>query len=647
MNEFEDGFSFGEPQTVRRAEKQARPQSKESKAVPDPNVTTKQVRANLKTAQKFEEDTGTEKVVKQKKPTKSMNTKPINTKKKGTPVKEQKAPKKSSKKGKKVLVGVGALALILGGTIGAKTLLSAKPMEYDYDTSGRKVYDTLVSGIQNYDASAIDDLIGKDKGDSYLAQEWSYANKNEIRENFIKKVTSLVQFAYPQVEQLSTKGTVMVDSSDNPIMIESYMNNGEEVIVTLPDWLKVAEQMKNEADTIVEMGIMADIKPDDYDYQDKCFDLMLSYIIGMEEVPTKQDTVSIPISGGIVSDDSLLDTALFASEEYHSMCDEFDKIMTGFTGYKTETYIEKEEVHNPEYDSWYQIFKERYDADNGVFNKSTSTWEPWYVYDENNKVQRDENGKKLVRYYSVKDDNGNDWIQPSKTILQDVEKTREVPAEYTPEQAVPYCFLGAWYAQNEYDGKVPSEVRVGDGTIDHTAGVGTPIITKVLGTDGKYHDCKVTMLGYWVGEDAIDYAVSFSEKNKGFDPDSPVQLICYELRLDNLEDEDFTFNSEMMLCDKNASRTGRTGTMYNFTYENTTVKANDYVVFNDWATSTEIEQKYVAWGKSFDRQIEPVFFKVLAGTGNIPSYSAYKEFTGQSTIEAENEAKQSTENQGV
>lgn len=634
--------------SVRRVAQQPRPQSQKSTAVPDPNVTVQQRRAMQQNGQQFSVDNNQGVGNAQYQQAQVQQEVHQNTKKKQKKQKQPKQPKEKkagSNKGKKVVLGVGIAVILLGGAFAAKTILFPKPMEYNYETSGRKVYDNLISLINNYDAKKLDSFIGREKGDSFLAQEWSYANKNSVREEYIKKITSLIKFSYPQVEQLSTKGTIMVDKDDNPIMIESFMNSGEKVIISVPDWTKIAEKMKNESDTIIEMGIMEDIKKTDYDYQDECFDLMLSYILTLEEVPMQKVEVSIPISGGMVSDDADLDNALFASQEYHDMCDQFDKIMTGYTGFKTETYIDKEEVHNPEYDEWYKIFKERYDADNGVFNKYKSQWEPWYVYDSNNKVQTDENGKWLVRYYSVKDKDGNDWIQPSKTIFKDVEKVREVPDEYVPEKAVPYCFLGAWYAQNEYDGDVPSEVRIGDGSVKHPAGVGTPIITKVKGTDGKYHDCKITMLGYWVGKEGIDYAISFSERNKGFDPDSPVQLICYEMRIDNLEDKDFTFDSEMMLCDKNASRTGRTGTMYGFNYEGVTVKAKDSLIFNDWATSTEIEQKYVAWGKSFDRQVEPVFFKVLAGTGKIPSYSAYKEFTGHSTLEEEQELQEAERRQ--
>lgn len=668
-NEFEDGFSFGSEDevevpkkpvkkpvprqktqesgntasadinvhnAVNRKGRQAQPTSGKSNALPDPNkvVVPPTPRNEQGGTGKTEPDpmftsSDVDMTAQAEHPVKETGKKKA---------KKRKAPKEPKQKGKKkklpIVIGtVGVIAVLgVGGVVASKVLVPV-PMEQNYETSGRKVYDTLVNAINNYDAKTLDSLIGSDTGDSYLAQEWSYANNNQVREDFIKKVCSMVQFSYPLEEQLSTKGKIMTDKSGNAIMVESYMNSGEKVIITLPDYKKIAEQMQKEKETIEEMGILEDIKKTDYDYQDKCFDLMLTYIVSMDEIPTTNKEVLIPLSGGAIKDDINLDNILFASDAYHDMCDEFDKIMTGFTGITTEKYTEKEEVHNPEYDEWYKIFKERYDEDKGVFDKNTSLWEPWYVYNEKNEVQLDENGNKKVRYYSVKDANGNDWIQPSKTIWQDVEKEREVPVEYVPEQAVPYCFLGAYYAQNNYEGDVSSDVRVGDGSIEYPAGVGTPIITHVKGTDGKYHDIKVTLKGYWVGEDAIDYAVSFSEKNRGFDPKSPVQLICYEVEVENLETKDFTFDSEMMLCDKSSSRTGRTGTMYGFNYENVTVKAKDKVIFNDWATSTEIDQKYVAWGKSFNREYETVFFKVLAGTGKTPSYSAYEAFTGESSLE--------------
>ena len=103
---------------------------------------------------------------------------------------------------------------------------------------------------------------------------------------------------------------------------------------------------------------------------------------------------------------------------------------------------------------------------------------------------------KIVNYYSIKDENGDDWIRPSKTIIVNVEKERQVPIEWTNDSVIPYCFIGAYYCQNEYNGSFSPEVKVGDGTINHPAGVGTSVITKCKDINGKFHDVRVTMTGY-------------------------------------------------------------------------------------------------------------------------------------------------------
>jgi hypothetical protein len=58
------------------------------------------------------------------------------------------------------------------------------------------------------------------------------------------------------------------------------------------------------------------------------------------------------------------------------------------------------------------------------------------------------------------------------------------------------------------------------------------------------------------------------------------------------------------------------------------IKPLETIYINDWAASLEINQKYVAWGSSFNLQHPLVYFNLLAGTGEIPPYSAYKQFTG-------------------
>lgn len=536
----------------------------------------------------------------------------------------------STKKGisfPKLVVGLVVVCVVV--LVGYKVLFKGEkpivqtPVAVDYTGTAHDTLLQLQDLLHNYDAVKVDNLIGKEDGDSYLAQEWAYANSNEERENWVKKVLSVVKFSFPDMPQVDTGGNIISGSA-----VESDMSDGKGLKVTVIDYQKMAEDLSLEKPELEKQLRIKGYLPSDYDYQDECIDLMLNYLNNLESMPTTTVTCNVGVEGGSIIDDSELDDVLFGSEAWHNLIDEFDKIFTGFTGFTTEKYKTKEEVHNEDYDKWYKLFKKYYNADKGKFKKGVSKWEPWYKRDKNNKILRDENGKKIVNYYSVKDKNGKDWIQPSKTKWVTVEKERQVEVQYEPEKAVTRCFIGANYCQNVYNGQMNPSIRVGDGTIEHPAGIGTPVITSVKCTDGQYHDVKVTMTGYWLGKDAIDYSVTFSEKNRGIDPDSVVQLICYEISVENLEQNDITIvDSEMVLCDANSNKSSRTGFMYGFTNENVTIKAHSSETINDWATSTEINQKYAVWGRTFDRQYNTVYFKILAGTGDIPSYSAYKAFT--------------------
>lgn len=540
-----------------------------------------------------------------------------------------------------------ALLVIVGGIIGFVVYKNNKliPVEEDYQKSGRYAYDTLMTSLNTYDAEVVDKVVGQIDGDSYLAQEWSYANNNKVRQDFIKMVCSYVKFEYPQVPQLSTTGKEMKDKSGNPLLVVSSMNNGESVSVSHIDYNGVSAMMQEDKEAILNLYKSSDISTEDYEYEDEMVDLMLNYILSKSNLPVKSSNITMQVAlygTPIIVDDTELDKLLFSSDEFHNMCDIFSQVATGFTGHAVEKYTVQEEQPNPEYSQWKIRFDAYYEESGGKFIKGVSRWEPWYLRDENNNFILDENGEKIVNYYSIKDENGNDWIQPSETVIVDVEKEKQVDVTWVKDSIIPYCFLGAYYCQNEYSGTFSPDVRIGDGTIENPAGVGTPIITKCLGTDGKYHDIKVTLTGYWTGKDAIDYAVSFSERNRGLDINSVIQLICYEVKIENLEKSDFTFKSDMFLADKNSNKSTRTGTMYGF-LDKATVKAGESVIINDWATSTELAQKYVCWGSSFNREFSTIYFKVLAGEGNVPTYSAYKAFTGESGVNNNSNTERQTE----
>ena len=553
------------------------------------------------------------------------------------------APQQPPKKKKSILPIIAVIAVIAVIGVVAVKFMNKEPVEpplvaqtYDYNTSGRYAVDQFQIALNTFDATKIDAIVGTEDGDSYIAQEWAYVNRDLRREDFIKKVTGVVKFTFPQVQQISTTGVAMYDDIGNPIMVDSMLNNGETIQVTIPDYHKMAVTMDEDKVYIQKLFKSSGYSEDDYEWYNNMANLMLQYICEKPSIPTTTVDIVIPVGLNVsgqpyIKEDTELDKLLFSSDDFHTMCAKFSQICLDWTGNKEEFYVVQEEQKNPEYDEWYNIFLEYYNADNGKFNKKTSKWEPWYLRDENNQYILDENGEKIVNYYSVKAEDGTDCIQPAEYILVDVVKSRQVPDPWVEETGILYNWIGQYYIKYEYQGIGDTIIRVGDGSKDRPAGIGTSIITKVKDVNGVYRDIRVSMIGYWTGEDAINYAEKFSSKNRGFTTTSVIQLITFELEIENLDDEPITITSELTLCDANSNPSSRTGTMYGFT-EEFTVGAGKSIIINDWATSTELSQKYACWGKSFGRTYSMVYFDVLAGTGDIPSYSAYKAFTGESSM---------------
>lgn len=545
-----------------------------------------------------------------------------------------------------ILIIVGSLAVV--GIKVYNTYFVEKPLvaqTIDYTTSGQVVYKNFEALLKDFDAKTVDDFVGTKNGDSYLAQEWAYVNKVKCREEFIKQIVGYVSFEFPKIPQMSTTGVEMTNTDGTVIMVESPMNNGEKVIIHYPDYIKLVDMMEEDREYISKLFKASGYKETDYTWYEDMADLFIQYISELDEMPMTSGEFDLPISNGIIVNDSVLDDLLFGSKEFHSSVAKFSQCCLSYTGFADEIYYEKEEQHNPEYDEWFQIFLGYFIADGGSYNEETgeltgyqnfvkgkSKWEPWYVYDANGKIQKNEDGTYKVKYYSVKREDGTDWVQPSETIIVDVEKHRQVEVAWIEETGILYNFIGTHYLSTSYKGLGSTITRFGDGSVNEPAGIGTSIITKVLCSDGKYHDIKITLKGYWVGKDAIDYVERFSPKNRGFSETSLTKLITFEFEIENLENTTITFDSELSLADKNSNIATRTGIMYGFT-SSATLAPHEKVILNDWSASTELEQKYVVWGKSFKREYPMVYFNVLAGTGVVPTYSAYKQFTGISNIE--------------
>lgn len=472
----------------------------------------------------------------------------------------------SKKKSHKFLFfGIGGI-LAVAGVVVVALVVNKKPevIEIPYEQTGKYQYDTLATYLNEYNLDGVENLIE----DSYISMEEEYINGIEIREDFLKKVFSYVDFSYDKIELKDVTGRPVLDDNGNVIMVEDNVTNGvSKITMSHIDWAEVQELVRKDSQAIISLYKEKKLSYLDYDYSNEIVDLFAEYILGKDELPLRHSVIKADLRGtagsytGINSDENL-DDLLFSPADFYDLCDYFAEM-----------------VYRNDYDEVVSLAENEY-------NK-----------------------------------------QEDKTI------PFETPLDmFADKEIIPYNWVGAYYNMKCAD-SVPVQPILGDGTFEKPAGIGTPIITKALCDDGLFHNVKVTLKGYWTGENAVNYAISFSEKNRGFDSKGLVKLICYEIEIENLEGVPITLNSDMYLSDNSANQTSRAGSVFGF-YSEGTIEPYSSAVFNDWATSTDLEYKYVCWGKSFNRVYPSVCFRLLAGSGEeVPEYDANKSFINRDILE--------------
>lgn len=527
----------------------------------------------------------------------------------------------------------------------------------NYEDTGRCALDNYLNLITDYNSDALRGYLPT----SWVAQEWEYANSDSLRENWIRSICSYVRFTYPQSQAVNNLGDLMVSEDGSPIMQDSDLLNNELVGVTVVDYDVLSAKMAEDMPMILDAYKKSGYSPSDYDYQNEMTNLMLDYLLEKANFPTKtvnmsftfEECANIPDSDDSSSDSSYADSS-YADSSYS---DEFDTSNTESSSYEDTILTESSNYSDILLGMKYRL------ADDSELDKLLFSSEEFHklldtygtiianyeaLHEDERIAEEKAEHDKLVASYKSKLEkmqaeaiaNGVSEEEAKKIKLPDeemilewVEPERKFANGYTPELVIPYTWCGAYYAQNEYKGTSNKDAQVGDGSFELPAGIGTTVITKALCEDGKFHDVKVTLESYYIGKNAIDYAISFSEKNRGFDPTAPVKLICYEIRVENLEDEPITVIADMFLSDEHSNQSAKTGTMYGF-YSKATIPAGGADIINDWATSTELDQKYVCWGKSFQRQYPVVWFKLLAGSGEeVPTYNANESYINRSNID--------------
>ena len=534
-------------------------------------------------------------------------------------VKSQSKPEKPKKNkfGKRGLTIILVVSLLTISVVGLLFFLKKEKERKEYEaslivhipqTSGYAV-DCYLSKLNLFDVAGLSN--GSVVSDCIVDDELLMVNNNELIEKFIKWVCSNVSVSE---QDYSTK---LVDSSCNAVYKFSIV-----------DYASISGSL--DAERISSIMTEYELSASDVDFSLRIQDIFCEYLFSLDEIPKVDVDVSIPLLRVdsvvddspyyyVIKDDKALDDVLFCSDDFHTLIDNFAKVAVGWTGTKTESYVEQEEQENPEYTEWLA----RLNAEIAKFptwkNTSKCLYEPYYLRDENNKVVKDENGNKVVKFYvlfepnekgrKVKDSSspyGYKYVpEPDHTIMVDVEKQRQVEDTWVEGSIFPYSWIGYWYV---VDNNLP--VRYGNGSKEYPLGLNTWCPTKLTLSDGSLVDARIELSASYIGADAVQYALGMSEKNRGLDSSSIVKLVICEFKITNTTVTAITFVPDMVLVDQYGNKLSRTGTLYGLNGE-ITLGAGESTVVVDWGTSTDIERYQVAWGKSFDVGTPMVFFDVI------------------------------------
>lgn len=407
-----------------------------------------------------------------------------------------------------------------------------------------------------YALSNYEDLVHEQKSlgkEDYLVKELEYANNDADKLSFIKKIVNTLQYKPNIINAKNIYGNDMIDKNTMQVVtIDSSVVEGEEVNITYVDYKGIEfneEVLKN-------LISKYELTKENVNYANVLVNMFCEYIYSLEEIPVKTISRAPCISkvgeGYVVLEDEdvYLDQVFFSSEDF------IDCEMR-FT----------EAVGKIVTDDKLEISKE---------------WEDW-----------------------------NKLSEAKKEAVSE-------PLKYGKlTMSMNWC--GAYYLQNNYytydeNGnrvKEPVKPQLGDGTFESPASIGTSVLTSVIVKD-KVLPIRVELVEFGVSEKAISWFQSKHIQNRGYNLESQVQY-CYSVfKVTNLSSEKVTVNDNASLCDKNGNLSTRTGTVFGLA-ESITLQPDETGYIESWGRSTELNRKYLIWGADFEKKIDPVWFRVLAG----------------------------------
>lgn len=442
----------------------------------------------------------------------------------------------------------------------------------------------------------IQSLVGSGE-EGYISQEVVYANGDGDKIAFFKKMAETVNYSPKKVVAKNVYGNDMVNSrTDEVVYIDSYIDDGEEVELSYIDYTKLDFDRQK----VKELLDDEDLRVGDVDYPNKLVKVFCRYMcdLDVDEIPLKVEEKYVP-------------NMVRNKNGTYSMTDEED------------TYIDKVLYSSEEL----RDLMERFSAVAGGVDKKNPKWVKWNKLPKKKKAKKEE-PEKLGLLSPTKA-----WSKWKKLPKKKRLKTEE-PKKYNWKEVMSTDWCGVYYLQNErveidengVEVKVPITAEIGDGTFENPAGMDTPVLTYVFNKEknkkGKVvtrkRPIKVQMVEYGVSDEAVKWFESKDEKNRGIDLESEVQYCYYIIKVTNMSNKKLKIKDNTVLCDSNANIGSRTGIVYGLR-DVVTLKPDESGLIETWGRSTELNKKYVVWGKDFERREKPVWFRVLAGNIDDPS----------------------------
>ena len=469
-------------------------------------------------------------------------------------------------------------------------------------------------------------------GQPYMGLEFSYAADDENMTNFLKEVYGTVKYESIQVPAKTIWGKQAENANKQPLFRVGDVDPTKEYKLTFIDWNKINFTESEIAKAKETLGVdnLKSLTPEEDNK------IIFSTIMA--------NKLSDKVSEEVESKEKAEGTEKKSEKEGKKESEETKEEKTSDKEVKTTDKDSKEESDSKESKEEEESIggvdlPESVDiskSENGNIPLTTIMHTPQLTQEDGVwKVAQEEDiflntalfnskdfNKMIYRFQKALAGDGEivtkAWTEWNNLPKLQKEAQKE-PEKFDKRFSMPDAWICAYKMQNPNGGnKSAIKPKVGTGSKDDPASLETPVKTvKRVAVDGGTQDknIQVNLKSFKEGKEALDWFESKDVRNRGLTTASRMKYYGYELEVTNLSDSKLVIEDNTDLVDENINSLGRTGTMYGMK-DKVELEPGQKGVIETWGMTTSPQRAYLIWGKDFNRQIDPVWFRVLAGGDN-------------------------------